>query len=254
MTPKRARKWVPRVETDTVRECEALCEVLNWTEEEAAQAEAEVARCFEERRALRERYGWGLTPFEEALGYVPEAFAGAIPLLRRMARHILDRAGVPLAAGPWPLDAPGVRYIRMLDESERPGRQPAAATRFLPVSAVGIDEREARMLNHLARIGPKWFEVRFVPPRQGYEAIVMVSWKGLPYDGTSRIVWATRALLAVLLGEVQLARCTVKWQRGPRKGQRCGRVYVVQGPAGRTRDFCGSAACKERRKRNPLDD
>ena len=241
----------PKAETDIVREVEALCEVLNWRDEEVAIAEAAVAIFFAERDATWKELGKDV-PQWDARHYTPEAFAGAIALLRRVGNAALDHPEVGGAAVVTPPRKPDDRYVAYLarpDGSESLAGQPGAATRFLPMEALNIDERDAARLTHLASIGPKWFEVRVIRPGSEYEPIVYVSWKGLAHDGTSRIVWATRALLAVLLGEVHLARCTVGWQKGPLKGTRCGRVYAVQGPAGRTRDYCGSEACKGRRKR-----
>lgn len=73
-----------------------------------------------------------------------------------------------------------------------------------------------------------------------------------PWDMQSELPFvahAARGLFAVLRGEAKLARCGVPWQRGPHKGEKCGRVYVRKGPAGRPRVFCGGENCKSRRAR-----
>ena len=118
---------------------------------------------------------------------------------------------------------------------------------FSATEAVHLDPQEARKLALIANMNARVFSLDVDDSDDLESPTIEVAWN--TQLSLSRLIWATRGLLAVLHGDVQLARCAVGWQRGRRKGEKCGRVFVYDAPPGHPRsDYC-SEACKKRRNR-----
>ena len=236
-------------ETEIVRETNALCEVLNWTDEQAAEAEAEMARFFEGQGRLRKRLG-GRFPECNPMYHGREAFGDTIRLLRRIGWGALDNT----APGGLELPAPPP-LLRVIGEALMRGPLPSGVQlrlkQFQSLPSLTVSEDDARRLSLVANMSPRQFSIAVFGAESPELPTVSVTWGS--QQCTSRLIWATRGLLAVLLGEAQLARCRVLRRGWPRRGTECGRAYVVKGPAGQPRKHCTDSACAGRLRRHQTE-
>ena len=186
---------------------DALCEVLNWTEKEAAQAEQIIAGTFDNLR--RDERTEDLAPYQERLLRDEASFRGITNLIRELARAIVDTEH----AGPYQAAELGLHDLTEGDAQ--------TALKTLEVVA-----------SHSPMVMELGDEDSVVKP---------TSWW---LEETSRVIWAVQALWPILEGKTRLLRCPAPAPGHSDPKRKCGHYFVSGGKIGRPALFCSEACCK----------
>jgi hypothetical protein len=212
-------------------EYHALCEVLNWTDDEAKKAALKIERHAE---------AWeGDAKHERRVREITRPWAiGALEAWERRPQH---DSGVREAGA----CAEAIAVLRTLGVKllEHPAEKSRYPREEYIIDTLGLSQYDLFLLEFVANRPVKFYQLRVLDLPPG---LVDVSTR-YPDSGSSRVIWATRALWPLLTGHAKLSRCPAP-VAGSVSKRRCDRYFVSGGRPGRPAEHC-SAACRQRKYR-----